>query len=151
MATEREPGYHPDYPVVEGFFQMNREWHLVLPGKFNQRFEVGKLVFWGPDITIWASLGEDDHREPLGLRLDRFFEQIPLQASEKKIVTNEASLAKYSYQIAEQPELRQLQSELHCYALGKASHIHMNIRYQQPEQLPLAQAICQSLTNSKNP
>ena len=35
---------HPKFPVVEGNYQMTKEWSVTLPGKFSRRIEEGSLV-----------------------------------------------------------------------------------------------------------
>lgn len=44
---------HPDFPVVEGRYQMTDHWQVDLPEKFNRRFEDGSLVLWRQGLTFW--------------------------------------------------------------------------------------------------
>lgn len=44
---------HPDYPVIEGRYQLTKEWAIVLDDKYNRRVEDGDMIIWGNQKTIF--------------------------------------------------------------------------------------------------
>jgi hypothetical protein len=54
---------HPEFPVIEGRYQMTPDWAVTLPQPFNQRFEDDSLVFWRPGITVWTIVWGNDKNE----------------------------------------------------------------------------------------
>ena len=47
---------NPQFPIVEGRYQMTGEWSIALPGQFNRRIENQDLVIWRPGFTIWLAI-----------------------------------------------------------------------------------------------
>jgi len=51
---------HPDYPVVEGRYNLTNDWSLILDEAHNRRVEDGSLVLWRPSFTVWLNIWNND-------------------------------------------------------------------------------------------
>ena len=61
---------NPDFPVVEGRYQMTSDWSIELDQPYNRRLEDGSLVLWRPAFTIWISVWGNDNSETIDQRVD---------------------------------------------------------------------------------
>jgi hypothetical protein len=136
---------HPNFPVVEGYYQMTSEWAIVLPSKFNRRIEDGDLVLWQPGFTAWIAVWENNKNETKEQRLAWVkTEQSPDSQfrKEKRL----GSLLLYTYRLAEVAEDNRIPA-LYCYAFADKSHVQMAIYFDKEESLSTAEELCFSLTN----
>jgi hypothetical protein len=116
---------HPDFPVVEGRYQMTKEWSLTLPEKFNRRIEDGDLVIWRPGITMWVTVWGNDKNENNGSRLKRIRADISPQAFD--IETSKADkVLQLSYRLKEGKEQGAVPA-YYCFAVGNSGHVQMAI------------------------
>ena len=60
---------NPDFPVVDGHYQMTSEWSLNLDQPHNRRIEEQQLVIWRPGVTLWISVWGNDNHESIDERL----------------------------------------------------------------------------------
>lgn len=56
---------HPDFPIVDGTYQLTREWSIALPFPHNRRIEDGSMVLWQPKMTSWISVWGNDNEESI--------------------------------------------------------------------------------------
>lgn len=91
---------HPDFPVVEGRYQMTKEWSVTLPGKFNRRIEDGDLVIWRPGMTMWVAVWGNDKNENKESRLKRMRADISPQAFDVE-TSNTSNVLRLSYRLKE--------------------------------------------------
>ena len=61
---------HPDYPVVDGHYQLTEDWSLTLDQPVSRRIENGSMVLWRPGFTIWLNVWGNDNDEMIGERAD---------------------------------------------------------------------------------
>ena len=135
---------HPDYPIVQGHYQMTKSWSVVLPSGFNRRFEDGDLVIWKPGFTIWATVWNNDKSETQDERLAWITED---SSSDAFDVVNESSdgILRYAYRLKENSE-DDRQPGFYCFAIGRDGHVQMAIYFDSANGLADALAIWRSLT-----
>jgi hypothetical protein len=139
---------HPEFPVVEGHYQMTQEWSVDLPTKFNRRFEESDLVIWKPGFTIWTTVWNNDKAESPDERLAWIKDDSSPDAFDAVAETSNG-LLRYSYRLKEDSDDDRLPA-FYCYAIGKAGHVQMAIYFDSPADLNTAQAIWRSLTETPN-
>ena len=140
---------HPDFPVVEGRYQMTKEWSLTLPEKFNRRIEDGDLVIWRPGITMWVTVWGNDKNDDNELRLKRIRADISPQAFD--IETSKAGkVLRLSYRLKEGKEQGAVPA-YYCFGVGNSGHVQMAIYLDNEKDVKRAQAICGSLSEINAP
>src|SRR5688500_18258634 len=91
---------HPDFPVVEGRYQITSDWAVTLPQQFNRRIEDDAMVFWRPGITAWTVVwGNDNNTSPLQ-RLESLRSDISPNAFDAESVTD-GDVTRFSYRLTE--------------------------------------------------
>ena len=92
---------HPDFPVIEGNYQMTDEWSVTLPVPFNRRFEESSLVIWRPRLTFWIAVwGNDDNKTPEE-RIDWILEDANDDRSNER-VERSGGIARLTYELPEE-------------------------------------------------
>jgi hypothetical protein len=61
---------HPDFPVVEGRYQITSDWAVTLPQQFNRRIEEDSMVCWRPSVTVWTVVWNNNNNESQQERLE---------------------------------------------------------------------------------
>jgi hypothetical protein len=135
---------HPDFPVIEGRYQMTREWSVLLPSKFNRRIEEGDLVLWQPGMTVWVAIWNNDKNETAQQRLDWVKETGSSDATSHNEMRRDDVLY-YTYRLAEPSDDRRVPA-LYCYAFAPASHVQMAVYFDAEADSPRAESISLSLT-----
>jgi hypothetical protein len=135
---------HPDYPIVEGTYQMTEDWSVSLPGKFNRRVEDDSLVIWRPGLTLWTSVWANDHNDSLEGRLSRIVGDASPEAFDK-LIEKEEGLVRYSYRLAEESD-DEREAAFYCFAIGRDGHVQMSIYFDNPEDISVAQDVWRSLS-----
>ena len=139
---------HPDYPVVDGAYQMTKNWSVDLPSQFNRRIEDGSLVIWRPGFTMWIeAYGNDDART----NEDRV-DEIRADSSPDRydeMTESEDDLIRYSYRLSEnEPDSRR--DALYCFAVAEAGHIMMAIYFDDTDDITYALKIWRSISPRKH-
>ena len=145
---EKKPvALHPDFPVVDGRFQMTEEWSVDLPTKFNRRMEEGSLVLWKPGFTIWLAVWGNDNDEPADVRLKSLRADSSPDAFDSMTESNDGLLL-FSYRLLEvSSDTRQ--AGFYGFAIGASGHVQMAIYFDTAEDIEEALQIWRSLTESK--
>jgi hypothetical protein len=134
---------HPDFPIVDGHYQMTKEWSVVLPEKFNRRFEEGSLVIWHPGFTIWTAVWGNDRNESKEMRVQQLVSRISSQAYDVEKSEHGGSLM-LSYRLREGAEDKRVPA-FYGFAFGERGHVQMAIYFNQEADLSKAKAILWSL------
>jgi hypothetical protein len=137
---------HPEFPIVEGRYQMTKEWTVDLPSKFNRRFEESDLVIWRPGFTIWTTVWNNDKSESPEERMAWIKEDSSPDAFDPVVETSNGILF-YSYRLKEDSDDDRLPA-FYCYAIGHFSHVQMAIYFDSPADLSIAQSIWRSLSEA---
>lgn len=140
---------HPDFPVVEGQYQMTKEWSVTLPDKFNRRFEDKDLVLWRPGLTVWVSVWGNDKNESKEGRLKRIKSDISPQAFDIE-TTPKGEILRLRYRLKEGKEQGAVPA-YYCFAVGVTGHVQMAIYLDNEKDSKSAQSICGSLSESNAP
>lgn len=135
---------HPDFPVVEGQYQMTDEWSVLLPSAFNRRIEDGDLVLWQPGMTAWVAIWNNDKNETSQQRLDWVKESPSPDATSQKEMRR-GEVVYYTYRLAEPSDDHRVPA-LYCYAFAPASHVQMALYFDKEIDSENAQNLCFSLT-----
>ena len=142
--TDEEPvALHPDFPVVEGHYQMTKDWSVALPAQFNRRLEDGNLVIWKPGFTLWTTVWNNDKAESKAERLEWIQGDSPPEAFDS-IVESADGIVRYAYRLKEQSE-DDCQAAFYCFAIGQDGHVQMAIYFDSADDLEDAKAIWRSL------
>ena len=142
MPNKESMKLHPDYPVVEGQYQMTKDWTVELPSKFNRRIEDGDLVLWKPGFTIWATAWNNDKSESQEERLDWIRSDSSTKAFDVSS-DSEEGIVRYSYRLEEEEDERQ--PAFYGFAIGTQGHIQMAIYFDSADAIDEASAIFRSL------
>ena len=126
-AGQEKTMLHPDFPVVEGKYQMTKRWSITLPGKFNRRVEDGDLVIWRPSFTIWVSALNNDKNESKEVRLARLREGMSPDAFDVQDVSEEGVL-RLRYRLNEKSEDRRV-AAFYGFVVGVNGHIQLGIYF----------------------
>lgn len=137
---------HPDFPIVEGRYQMTENWAITLPCQFNRRIEDGSLVFWRPGITVWLIAWGNDKGETKDERLKWLTEDIAPEAFEQETL-QEPDLIRIAYRLTEEQENGSVNS-LNSFAIGSAGHIQMSVYFDAESELPIARQLWLSLSET---
>src|SRR5262245_44455383 len=98
--TAVEPALNPNFPVVEGKYQITKEWSISLPGKFNRRFEDNSLVIWRPGLTAWIVVWNNNKMESAKQRCEYFRKEINPDAFALEERTD-GPILRFSYRLTE--------------------------------------------------
>lgn len=135
---------HPDFPVVEGRYRMNRDWFVDLPGRFNRRLNGDELVLWRPGLAIWVEAWNNDDREAKDVRFQRLKREMPGEAFAVEEPEDEDVL-RLGFRLEDGKE----GDAFRCYAVGEDGHVRMSIRCEDEKELEAARAIWLSLSERK--
>lgn len=147
--SKGEKMLHPDFPVVEGRYQMTKEWSVTLPGKFNRRIEDGDLVIWRPGTTMWVAIWGNDKKETKESRLKRIRADISPQAFDVE-TSNTSNVLRLSYRLKEGNEQGAVPA-YYCFAAGDSGHVQLAIYLDHEKDIKSAHAICGSLGENNAP
>jgi hypothetical protein len=135
---------HPDFPVIEGRYQMTKDWSVVLPSQFNQRVEDGDLVIWKPGFTMWIVVWGNDKSQSQEERLG-WLQSDSSPAAFDKITESSDGVIRYAYRLKEESG-DDREPAFYCFAIGKEGHVQMAIYFDSSGDLGAAQKIWRSLT-----
>lgn len=140
---------HPDFPVVEGRYQLTKEWSVILPGKFNRRMEDGDLVLWRPGMTIWVSIWGNDKGKNKETRLQGIKAGISPKAFDVSS-TKMGTILQLTYRLKEEIEQGAVPA-VYCFAFGDSGHVQMAIYLDNEKDVKSVLAICGSLGENNAP
>ena len=135
------------FPVVEGEYQMTKNWSIVLPGKFNRRIEEDDLVLWRPGITLWIAIWGNDHDESRESRLASLRKSFSADAFDVEEVPGEDVL-RISYRLNENSKDNRT-AAFYGFVVGFDGHVQIAIYFDQESDLDLAKKIFLSLREKK--
>ena len=134
---------HPEFPVIEGRYQMTRDWAVTLPQQFNRRIEDDSLVFWRPGITAWTIVWGNDKGESQQERLEWLRGDTSPDAFEAESVT-EGDVTRYSYRLTERRDGGAVHA-LYGFAIGVDGHVQIAIYCDDEADLETARELYRSL------
>ena len=134
---------HPEFPVVQGRYQMTSDWAVTLPQQFNRRVEDGSLVFWRSGITVWVIVWGNDKEESQEERLEWLRGDTSPDAFDDESATN-GDITRYSYRLTERRDEGVVHA-LYAFAIGVDGHVQMAIYCDDESDLETARAIYLSL------
>jgi type II secretory pathway pseudopilin PulG len=138
-ASQEKAMLHPDFPVVEGKYQMTKRWSITLPGRFNRRIEDGDLVIWRPGFTIWVSALNNDKNESKEDRLARLRKDVSPDAFDVEDVSEEGVL-RLRYRLNETSEDRRV-AAFYGFVVGVNGHIQLGIYFDDEGDVEKAKQI----------
>jgi hypothetical protein len=147
--SKGEKMLHPDFPVVEGRYQMTKEWSVTLPEQFNRRIEDSALVLWRPGMTIWVAVWGNDKDESKEARLKNIKADISPHAFDIE-TTTKGEILRLRFRLKESEEQGAVRA-YYCFAVGGSGHVQMTIYLDNEKDAKSAQAICGSLSENNAP
>lgn len=134
-------GLNPDFPWIEGRFDMTADCSIALPEPMNRRFQDGQLVLWRPGLTAWITVWDNDE-EPQS-RLARVLQGTSPAGYDHKDWSAGNTLF-HSYRLNEQSSDRRVPA-LYSIAVGPTSHVHVAVYFDHEGDLMLAERLAQSV------
>ena len=138
---------HPAFPVVEGRYEMTKEWSILLPEKFNRRFEDESLIIWRAGFTMWIVVWGNDGVAAKETRLAQLRARVSDQAFDLE-QSHDAGVLVFSYRLREASDDRRAPA-LYGFAVGESGHVQIAIHFDQESDLGKAKAILKSLRESE--
>lgn len=138
---------HPEFPIVEGRYQVTEDWAVTLPGPFNQRFQDDSLVLWRPGVTIWTIVWNNDKNESAQQRLEWLREDISPEAFDEGVV-EDCVMVRFTYRLNEVRE-EGIVLALYAFAIGDGGHVQMAIYFDHEDDLEVARQIAGSLEETQ--
>ncbi len=137
---------NPDFPIIEGSYQMTEDWSVTLPTPFNRRVEEGELVIWKPGFTIWINVWNNDKSESQGERLHWIQESSSTNAFDE-IIESSDSVSRYSYRLKEDSD-DDREPAFYGVGTGEGGHVQIVIYFDSAGDLAEAKSIWRSLTEN---
>lgn len=94
---------HPNFPIIEGHYQMTEEWLLNLPVQFNRRIEDSDPIIWRPGFTIYVAIWGNDYNKSTTDLLSWIKEDISNDATDIKEESHN-NIIRLSYRLNEDSE-----------------------------------------------
>lgn len=91
---------NPDFPVVTGAFPLTKSWHVHLPEQFNRRVDDGSLVLWGPDLTFWVTVWNNDLKLSVNDQLQELVDSASPERGDERTQRTD-TFARLTYELAE--------------------------------------------------
>jgi hypothetical protein len=133
---------HPDYPVIEGEYQLTNEWSITLPGQFNRRIEEGDLVIWRPGLTIWLVVWDNDDNETKEERLNWLQSEMSPGAFDIQKETDQ--LLRLGYRLKEDSDDERV-AGFYGYVIGECGYVQMAVYFGDEGDITVAEALWRSL------
>ena len=134
---------HPDFPVIDGRYEMTKEWSIDLPEQFNRRFENKSLVIWRPGFTMWVIVWDNNKDETSEARLAKLKARISERAFDLE-ESREANVIYFSYRLVEASDDDRVPA-LYGFAIGESGHVQMSIYFDEKSDAAKAAAIFKGL------
>ncbi len=134
---------HPDFPLVEGKYQMTQEWFITLDQKHKQRVDEGSLVLWRPGFTIWINVWGNDNDESIAERLKWISAESSSEAFEVNS-TKKENTYEYSYRLNEIENGRTTYS-YNGYILSNDSYVQITVYFDSENESSRAKSIIESV------
>ncbi len=135
----KKPQLHPDYPVVEGRYDMTPEWAIELPLPFNRRFEENNLVLWRPGITAWIVVWGNDQNASVEARLSALKSRRSPDAFGPQEFSRDG-VGYHFYRLLEAADDARVAAG-YAFAFGPAGHVQMAVYFDNESDLPIAEAL----------
>ena len=132
----------PEFPVVEGEYQITKEWSVTLPGKFNRRGEEGTLgtVIWRPGFTIRLSVMDNVMNESKEVRLKSMRERSSMSHSFDVEEVSDEDLLRLAYWLCEEPDMQRV-AAFSGVVFGSSGDVHLAINFDAEDDKELARQI----------
>lgn len=141
-------GLNPDFPWVEGRFDMAEDCSIALPEPMNRRVEDGQLVLWRPGLTAWITVW-GNNEEPRA-RLAKILQGTSSAGCDRKDWATENILF-HSYRLDEQSADGRAPA-LYAAAVGQPSHVQIAVYFDDETDLVSAEQLVHSIRmNTPNP
>lgn len=134
---------HPDFPIVEGKYQMTEEWLITLSQPHNRRVDEGDLVLWRPGLTIWIALWGNDNNQSIDERLEAISSRSSPYAFDVNSKDKGITQA-YSYRLNEM-ENNKVTYSYNGYILANDSHVQVSVYFDSESDLNEAKSIIESV------
>lgn len=138
---------HPDFPVVEGHYQMTDEWALSLTTPLNRRIEDGSLVLWRSGLTAWINIWGNDNNQTIEERAAWLRKDISTEAFEIHEAKS-SSAFRIEYRLNEVSEDGVVYT-YNGFVVGEDSHVQISIYFDSENELSSARSIVSSIGETK--
>jgi hypothetical protein len=134
---------HPDYPVVEGQYELTDEWSLHLPERFNRRVEDGDLYIWRPGLTLILAVWGNDKSETSAERLAWIREDMSPKAYDVR-AEDRGELVSLSYRLREASDDNRVDA-LYAFVVASSGHLQVAFYFDDESDCELARRILGSV------
>ena len=137
---------HPDFPVVDGLYQLTSDWTINLPEKFNRRVENEDLVLWRPGLTMWVAVWDGEPEETAEQRMSSLMDLINPSAYDLK-QESDGSTLRFGYRLREKSEDRRVPA-FYAFVVAASGHIELAIYFDREEDMRIAENLWRSIEPS---
>lgn len=134
---------HPDFPVIDGRYQMTDGWSIALDQPYNRRFEESELVIWRPGFTFWIRIWGNDNQDTVKERLAWIKEEASSAAFECSEISNDHATF-YMYRLTEDHDGKTVQS-LNAYVLSSEGHVQISAYFDDENDFGKAKEVIRSV------
>jgi len=138
-----DPEIHPDYPVVEGDYELTADWMLTLPLPCNRRIEDGSMVLWRPGFTIHIVAWDNTPGDSIEDRLQQLQESMSADATNIKQGTDDG-VSWVTYDLREDD-----QDTISYFAVEEKSQLLASFYFDDKEGRTMAEAVALSIRTTE--
>jgi len=135
---------HPDYPIVEGHYQLTSDWSLVTPLPLNRRVEDGDLILWRPGFTIILAFWENEKKESIKERLKWLKDGTSPAAMNKREFLLGEEMSRFSYELTEDHD-GQMVLGYYGFVIAPEEHVQFAVYLDEETELKVAKEIFNSI------
>lgn len=131
---------NPEFPVVTGDFELDADWAIFLPHKFNRRVEDGTLILWRRKVSIYVNAWNNDHDESISHRLKDLKSDISPNSFELE-EQQKGKTQRISYRLVENGV-----NALYGFVVAEDGHLQVVIYFDNEADIKLARSLFNSIT-----
>ena len=135
---------HPEFPIVDGTYQMTKEWSIKLSEPHNRRIEEGSLVLWRPGFTVWVNVWNNDNKETVSERVSWLKKDISKKAFDLE-ESKDMEITRIGYRINEErPE--GIVYAYYGFAINANGHVQISMYFDSEKDLSVAKSMLNGLS-----
>ena len=136
---------HPEFPVVDGTYQMTKEWSIKLNEPYNRRIEEGSLVLWRPGFTVWVNVWNNDNNETVSERASWLKKDILKEAFDLE-ESKDGEITRIGYRINEKRPESTVYA-FYGFAINASGHVQISMYFDTEKDLSVAKSMLKSLND----
>jgi hypothetical protein len=130
-----------DFPLVQGDYQLTKDWAMSFREPVRRRFEDGAMIFWRPGFTVLVTVWNDPTDQAERRK------QLEADASPQRydlVEESDGGLLRFSYRLDEPAEDRR-RPAFYGFVVGARSSVQIAVYFDDEKDLAEAAAVWRSL------